>query len=164
MAVLTESMRDRIRAYLPRYPSKQAVVLPALHIVQEELRCVPLEAVREIADLLDLHPAQVQDTLSFYGFFRDERHALGRHRVWVCRSLTCMLRGGEQLLQTLADRLGVRPGETTADGKVTLEFAECLGKCEGAPCLMIGDELHGPLTPEAALALVNALPEASHAV
>ncbi|MCS6977923.1 MAG: NAD(P)H-dependent oxidoreductase subunit E [Gemmatales bacterium] len=155
MAVLTEAMREKIRAYLPRYPSKQAVVLPALHIVQDELRCVPLEAVREIAEMLDLHPAQVQDTLSFYGFFRDEQHPLGRKRVWVCRSLTCMLRGGEGLLRDLAARLGVHPGETTADGQVTLEFAECLGQCEGAPCLMIGDEVHGPITTEQALELLN---------
>src|SRR5262245_1837774 len=98
MGVLTEAMRDKICAYLPRYPSKQAVTLPALHIVQDELRCVPAEAIQEIAELLDLHPAQVHDTLSFYGFFRSESNPLGKHRVWICRSLPCMLRGGEQLL------------------------------------------------------------------
>lgn len=161
MAILTEAMRERIRAYLPRYPSKQAVVLPALHVVQDELRCVPLEAVREIAEMLDLHPAQVQDTLSFYGFFRDEKHPLGRKRVWVCRSLSCMLRGGEDLLRDLSARLGVKPGETTPDGQITLEFAECLGQCEDAPCLMIEDEVHGPLTTEQALELLKRTEEAS---
>ena len=99
MPVLTAAMVEKIKAYIPRYPSKQAVTLPALHIVQDELRCVPREAIIEIANILDLKPAEVDDTLSFYGFYRDEQHKLGKHRLWVCRSLPCMLRGGEQLLR-----------------------------------------------------------------
>ena len=80
-----------IQALLPRYPSRQAVTLPALHIVNERLRHVPLQAVVEIAQLLGLAPAQVQDTLSFYGIFKqDTPH--GRWRVWFCRSISCHLR------------------------------------------------------------------------
>jgi len=154
MSVLHEQIRQRIQAYLPRYPHKQAVTLPALHVVQDELRCVPLDAVREIAELLDLSPAEVYDTMTFYGFVRTER-PLGRTRLWVCRSLACMLRGGEELLQRLSDRLGIRPGETTADGKITLEFAECLGGCEGAPCVLVNDEHRMNVTPEKADALVE---------
>jgi NADH-quinone oxidoreductase subunit E len=157
MSVLTEQLRQQIQAFLPRYPHKQAVTLPALHMVQDELRCVPLEAVREIAALLDLSPAEVHDTMTFYGFFRTERDPLGRTRLWVCRSLACMLRGGEELLQRLSERLGIRPGETTADGKITLEFAECLGGCEGAPCVLINDEHRMNITPEKADALVEEL-------
>jgi NADH-quinone oxidoreductase subunit E len=148
MAVLSEELRQRILAYLPRYASKQAVTLPALHLVHDELRCVPLEAIQEIADLLDLHPSEVHDTMSFYGFFKGEENRLGRTRLWVCRSLACALRGGEQLLDNLCHRLGVRPGETTADGQVTLEFAECLGGCEGAPCVLVNDEHRLNVTPE----------------
>jgi NADH-quinone oxidoreductase subunit E len=140
MSVLSESLRQKILAYLPRYPNKQAVTLPALHVVQDELRCVPLEAMREIADLLDLSPAEVYDTMSFYGFFRTEQKPLGRTRLWVCRSLACVLKGGEELLETFCEKLGVRPGETSADGKITLEFVECLGGCEGAPCVLVNDE------------------------
>ena len=140
MSVLTEDLRQKISAYLPRYPSKQAVTLPALHVVQNELRCVPLEAVREIADLLDLAPAEVYDTMTFYGFFRGTENPLGKTRLWVCRSLACGLRGGEELLAGLCQRLGVRPGGTTADGKITLEFAECIGACEGAPAVLVNDE------------------------
>lgn len=150
MPVLTEEMRRKIAEFLPRYPNKQAVTLPALHLVQDALRHVPAEAVTEIADLLDLHPAQVHDTLSFYGFFRDAQRPLGKHRVWVCRSISCALRGGEELLANLCERLHVKPGETTADGKITLEFAECLGGCEGAPCVLVDDELHLDITPEKA--------------
>ena len=148
MSVLSQELRDRILSYIPRYPSKQAVTLPALHLVQDELRCVPRAAIREIADLLDLSPAEVHDAMTFYQFFREEEQPLGRTRLWVCRSLACMLRGGEQLLGRLCQKLKVKPGETTADGKITLEFAECLGACEGAPAVMIGDEHRHCVTPE----------------
>jgi NADH-quinone oxidoreductase subunit E len=157
MSILSDDIRQKILAYLPRYPSKQAATLPALHIVHDQLRCVPLEAIREIADLLDLSPAEVHDTMSFYGFFRDEQHPLGRTRLWVCRSLACMLRGGEELLGTLCDKLHVKPGETTADGKITLEFAECLGACEGAPCVLINDEARMNIGGEGVDALVAEL-------
>ncbi len=146
MSVLTDEIRQKIQAYLPRYPSKQAVTLPALHVVQDELRCVPLEAVREIADLLDLSPAEVFDTMTFYGFFRTEHDPLGKTRLWVCRGLACMLRGGEEVLETVCDKLGVKPGETSADGKITVEFAECIGVCEGAPAVLINDEGRGNIS------------------
>ena len=147
MTVLSEQLRERILSYLPRYPSKQAVTLPALHLVHDELRCVPREAIREIADLLDLSPAEVHDSMSFYEFFREEDKPLGKTRLWVCRSLACALRGGEELLDTLCKKLNVEPGGTTADGKITLEFAECLGACEGAPAVMVNDEHRHNVTP-----------------
>ncbi|MDZ4658456.1 MAG: NAD(P)H-dependent oxidoreductase subunit E [Bythopirellula sp.] len=153
--VISDKMREAINGYMPRYPSKQAVTLPALHIIQEEMRCVPQAAIAEVADMLELHPSQVHDTLSFYGFFKHETTPLGQHRLWVCRSISCMLRGGEELLVELSNKLGVKPGETSADGKVTLEFAECLGKCEGAPCVLMDDECHGNQTLESVLALIN---------
>lgn len=146
MSVLSPEIRQRIEAYIPRYPSKQAVTLPALHIVQDELRCVPLEAIREIADLLDLSPAEVHDTMSFYGIFRDEEHKLGKTRLWVCRGLACALRDGEQVLSDICRKLHVRPGETTSDGSITVEFAECIGVCEGAPAVLIDDAGRGNIT------------------
>ena len=150
MSVLSEEIRQRIRDEFPKYPNKRAVTLPALHIVHDALRCVPVGAIREIAELLDLHPAEVHDTMSFYGFFHTEDQPLGRHRVWVCRSLSCALRGGEELLEALSQRLGCEPGCVTLDGRFTLEFAECLGACEGAPCILVDDERHVNLTPESA--------------
>src|SRR5947208_131841 len=140
MPALSADLRQRILSYLPRYPRKQAVTLPALHLVHDELRCVPLEAIREIADLLDLSPAEVHDTMSFYGIFRDEKNPLGKTRLWVCRSLACMIRGSDQLLADLSRKLDVKPGGTTTDGKISLEFAECIGACEGAPCVLVNDE------------------------
>ena len=140
MSILSEDLRQRILAYLPRYPSKQAATLPALHLVQDELRSVPLVAIREIAELLELSPAELHDAMSFYGFFRSEENPLGRTRLWICRSLACALRGGEEVLQTVCDRLGTTPGGTSADGKISVEFAECIGGCEGAPCVLVNDE------------------------
>ncbi len=141
MGVVSEATKDRIRALLPRYPRKQAVTLPALHLVHDELRYVGPEAIVEIAELLDLHPAEVQDTMTFYQFFKDtEAGKLGRNRVWVCRGLACMLRGAYELIGHCEHKLDVRCGQTTADGKITLEFAECIGACDGAPAVLLNDE------------------------
>ncbi len=155
MTALNEELRDRIRAEFPKYPDKRAVTLPALHIVHDAMRAVSPEAIVEIAELLELHAAEVADTMSFYGFFRDPEHPLGRNRVWVCRSISCMLRGGEELLFGLCQRYGVKPGQTTLDGRMTLEFAECLGACEGAPCMLVNDECHVNVTEESAVKLIG---------
>jgi NADH-quinone oxidoreductase subunit E len=105
------------------------------------MRYVSPEAIREIADILDLSPAEVHDTMSFYQFFREtEDTKLGRTRLWVCRSLACMLRGGEGVLADVCGKLNVKPGGTSADGKITVEFAECIGACDGAPAVLINDE------------------------
>ena len=154
--ILTEQMIAEIKAFIPRYPSLQAVTLPALHVVNEHLRHVPLAAVVEVAELLELAPAEVQDTLTFYGFFKqDAPH--GTTRAWVCRSISCALRGGDEVLEHMCQQLGIRPGETTDDGKLTLEFGECLGACEYAPCMLAGDTLHRDLDHEKAESILDDL-------
>ncbi len=155
MSVLSEGIKQKIREQFSRYPNKQAVTLPALHLVQQELKCVSTEAVEEVAELLELAPAQIFDTLSFYGFFRDEDRPLGKKRVWVCRSLPCMLRGGDQLLAEVCERLHLSPGDTTANGEVTIELAECLGACDGAHCILIDDELKLNVTVDDVLRLAG---------
>ena len=156
--VLTDEMIAEIEAHIPRYPSKQAVTLPALHAVNRRLRHVPLQAVVEIAEILELSPAQVQDTMTFYGFFKqDAPH--GETRAWVCRSVSCMLRGADELLEHMCEKAGVAPGGTTEDGKLTLEFGECLGACEHAPCMLAGDDLHKSMSHEDADRFLDALKE-----
>ena len=145
--MLTDSLRQQIESLCPDYATRQAVVLPALHLIQEELGHVPLEAVAELAEMLGLSPAQVQDTLTFYGFFKQDR-PVGVHRVWVCRSLSCSACGSEPLLDHLQKRLGIAPGETTPDGRVTLEAAECLGACDFAPAVLVNDKLYKNMTRE----------------
>ncbi len=155
--ILTDEMIAEIKAFFPRYPSRQAVTLPALHLVNDKLRYVPRQAVVEIAALLDLAPAQVQDTLTFYGYFKqDAPH--GRCRLWVCRSIACALRGGDGLLDHLSHTLRVEPGETTPDGRVTLEYAECLGACEHAPCILADKQLLTSVSNDQADQFVKALP------
>ncbi len=136
--------------------------LPALHVVNERLGYVPPQAVVEIAELLGLAPAQVQDTLSFYGFFKQDKPQ-GRYRVWVCRSISCAACGGEELLEYLCEKLGIRPGETTPDGRVTLEFAECLGACDGAPAMLVNETLHENMTKEKIDELVKEMMELTSA-
>jgi NADH-quinone oxidoreductase subunit E len=145
--LLTPDMKEAIQAFLPRYPDPRAALLPALHVVQEKFRCVPLEARDEIAELLGVSAAEVHDAASFYhGVFSDE--PIGRHRIWVCRSLSCALLGGEALLERLAGKLGLEPhgNATTDDGMFTLEAVECLGLCDGAPAMIIDGEVHTELT------------------
>ncbi len=95
--------------------------------------------------------------MSFYGFFRDEKRPLGKARLWVCRSLACALRGGDDLLADVCKKLHVQPGETTSDGKITVEFAECIGVCEGAPAVLIDDVGRLDVTPDKVDALLDEL-------
>jgi NADH-quinone oxidoreductase subunit E len=155
--ILTDAIVAAIREYFPRYPTRRAVVLPALHVVNEALGYVPPEAVTEIAELLELAPAEVQDTLSFYGFFKQDRPQ-GRVRVWVCRSISCAACGGEQMLEYLCKRLGIRPGESTPDGRVSVEYAECLGVCDFAPAMLAHEVLWKNLTKEKIDAFLESLP------
>lgn len=153
---LSEPIREKIRAYIPRYPSKRAVTLPALHIVHEHFRCVPFGAMKEIAEILEITPAEVHDTMSFYGFF--PQAPIGDVRVWICRSISCMLTGGEDLLAHACKRLGVTSGQTTSDGKITIEFAECLGICDFAPAALSDDgRIFGPLTEASTDAMIEEL-------
>jgi NADH-quinone oxidoreductase subunit E len=154
--ILSEAMKDKIRSLYPRYPNKRALTLPALHLVQEHLRCVPYQAMAEIAELLELTSAEVHDTMSFYGFF--PQAPIGETRVWICRSLSCMLRGGDELLEHTCRRLGIEPGETTPGGELTVEFAECLGICDFAPAALADNgRVYGPLDQKKVVEMIEDL-------
>jgi NADH-quinone oxidoreductase subunit E len=157
MSVLTQELREKILSYVPKYPNKRAVTLPALHIVHDALRQISHEAIVEIAELLELHPAEVQDTMTFYEFFKGEGERLGQTRLWICRGLACMLRGAYELIEQAEQRLGIRCGQTTADDKITLEFAECIGACDGAPACLRNDVHVMNMTPEKLDALLHEL-------
>ncbi|MGE3821497.1 MAG: NAD(P)H-dependent oxidoreductase subunit E, partial [Isosphaeraceae bacterium] len=119
----------------------------------EYFRCVPYGAMSEIAELLEITPAEVHDTMSFYGFF--PQAPIGARRIWVCRSISCMLRGGEEVLETVCRKLGIESGQTTRDGAVTVEFAECLGICDFAPAALVDDgRVFGPLDETSADAML----------
>ena len=157
MPALSPELREKIKAYIPKYPRKQAVTLPALHLVHDTLRTVSNEAVVEIAEILELHPSEVHDTMTFYAFFKGEGEKQGTTRLWVCRGLACMLRGAYELIEHCESKLGVHCGQMTPDGKITLEFAECIGACDGAPACLINDVHAMNVTPEKADQLITEL-------
>lgn len=157
MPTLTDDQKARIRGFVDKYPRKQAATLPALHLVHDENRTVSNEAIAEIAELLELHPSEVLDTMTFYAFFKGEGEKLGKTRLWVCRGLACMLRGANELIDHCEARLGVHCGQTTPDGAITLEFAECIGACDGAPACLRDDVHVMDVTPERADKLIEEL-------
>ncbi len=136
--VVDEEMAAVIRADFDRYPTKRAVLLKALHLVQAKEGCVSDQAMREIAGLLDLSPAEVLDTLSFYDMY--SRQKRGRHLIGVCMSLSCELCGCEKILGQLKERFGIGPGETTEDGTYTVVPMECIGTCEYAPAILVDEQ------------------------
>lgn len=138
--VLTDAVRDKIRSFFPRYDTKRAVLLPALHVVQDALGHIPWQAMKEIADLLEIHPSDVMDTISFYTHFWT--HPKGKKVITACRSLSCELMGGTAVLDEIKRQLNVEEHHTTADGKYSLATEECLAGCDHAPCLLINERLH----------------------
>jgi len=138
--LLTEAVREKIRSLFPRYDTKQALLLPALHIVQDTLGHVPWQAMKEIAEVLEIPPSAVMDTLSFYTHFWT--HPKGEKVVTVCRSISCEVMGGNEVLEAIKVELGISEHETTPDGKYSLVTEECLAGCDHAPCMLINEKLH----------------------
>lgn len=144
--LLSEAVRDKIRSFFPRYETKRAVLLPALHVVQHTLGHIPWPAMVEIAELLDLHPADVIDTISFYTHFWT--HPKGKKLITACRSISCEIMGSAKVLETIKEQLAIGEHETTEDGKYSLVTEECLAGCDHAPCLLINEKLHKRVKPE----------------
>lgn len=155
---LTDDLKiDIANKYFPRYPTKRAVLLPALHTIQHAYGWIPTAALEEIATFLELAPAEVMDTATFY-----EEYWLrpkGRYLIQVCRSLSCEICQSQSLTEQVQKKLNLEIGETTPDGKFTLVELECLGACGTAPVALINEVLHENLTPESLDIALNALPE-----
>jgi NADH-quinone oxidoreductase subunit E len=137
---------ERIRERMQAYPHSRAAVLPALHLVQEEAGYVSDEAVKSIALLLDQPEAEVFGVATFYALL--SRRPVGRHVISICHNLPCTLLGAEPLIEHLEKKLGVREGEVTGDNRFSYRRIECIGRCDGAPAMLVDDDYHGCLTPE----------------
>jgi NADH-quinone oxidoreductase subunit E len=144
--LLSEAVRAKIRSFFERYEFKRAVLLPALHIVQDALGSVPPQAMVEVAELLEIHPSDVMDTASFYTQFWT--HHKGAKLIMACRSLSCEVMGGNAVLEELKRQLGIDEHGTTPDGKYSLVTEECLAGCDHAPCLLINEKMHKRVKPE----------------
>lgn len=147
---------ERVKEIVRPYAGKPSELIQALHRVQSALGYVPKEAQEVVAEIVGVPPSQVRGVLTFYHFFRIRPS--GRHTIRVCLGTACHVRGGERVLSALEEELKVKVGETTADGKFTLEVARCLGCCGLAPVMMIDDEVYGKLDPKKARQIVRSLP------
>ncbi len=143
--MLTAEEKKEIEAEFPRYEQKRAVCLEALQIVQRHRGWVSDQALDAIAEFLEMTPAELDAVATFYNLIF--RKPVGKHIILVCNSVSCWIMGYERILKNLQDRLGIRLGETTADGVFTLLPIVCLGACDQAPAIMIDDQLYGNLEP-----------------
>jgi NADH-quinone oxidoreductase subunit E len=128
------------------YPDKRGALLPVLHMAQDRAGHISLETEEYIAGLFDLSPAHVHEVVTFYTLFFQQPK--GKHVVAVCHNLSCHLAGAQHILAHLKERLGIDVGETTDDGRVTLQAVECLCACEAAPMMQVDDRYELNLTPE----------------
>ena len=152
---LTERTRLECREIMTRYPVPRSALLPMLHLVQSVQGYVSPEGVALCAQELGLTKAEVGAVATFYTMFK--RHPTGRHLVSVCTNTLCAVLGGQRIYDAVAGELGVHHDETTADGSITLEHAECLAACDYAPVVTVDYEFYDQQDVESALALVAAL-------
>lgn len=147
--LLTESSRSEIDRWIAKYPQdqKQSAVMAALRIAQDQNGGWLSEAlIQAVADYLDMPTIAVYEVATFYAMY--ELKPVGRHKICVCNSISCMLRGSEQIIEYLKQKLDVELDEVTPDGKFSIKEVECLGACIGAPMCMIGKTYYEHLTPE----------------
>jgi NADH-quinone oxidoreductase subunit E len=143
---LSPERRAVLDDLLPRYPTKKALTIPLLHLCQEQEGWCSPEVIEFVAKTLELSTAHVQGVVTFYTMFMQGK--VGKHVIWVCRTLSCDLMGGADIQQHLEKRLGCHVGETTSDGEFTLLKAECLAACGQGPMLQLDEAYYENLTPE----------------
>jgi NADH-quinone oxidoreductase subunit E len=156
--LFTPEVRAAIDRHIAKYPPewKRSAVMPALTVVQEwNGGWLTRELMDEVATYLDMPSVEVYEVATFYSMY--DLEPVGRHKVCVCNSVSCMLSGSEELIAHVEKRYKVRPGETTRDGKFTFKEVECLGACRHAPALLVGKTYHENLTPQALDKLIEEL-------
>lgn len=145
---------ERLKQRLP--PGQEGtLLLPALHRIQQDRGHIAEEDIQALVDYLGVPRIQADEVLSFYSMLR--RKAIGRCHIEVCRNVSCSMRGAERLIAKLSELLGIRPGETTADGRYTLATVECLGSCGTAPVMIVDGKYHENIDPDEVAALLEAL-------
>jgi NADH-quinone oxidoreductase subunit E len=144
--MLTPEERAEIEAEMPHYPTRRAVSIDALRIVQKRRGWISDDALRDVAEFLEMTPAELDGIATFYNLLL--RKPAGRHVIWICDSVSCWIMGCQKQREWLEQRLGIRLGETTPDNRFTLLPIVCLGCCDRAPAMMVGEDLHTNLTPE----------------
>ena len=141
---LSPEREHKLQEILKRYPTKMAATLPLLHLCQEQEGYIGADVIDFVSKRLDLSTAHVEGVVTFYTLYN--QHPVGKHQVWVCRTLPCALRGAYDVIEHCEKRLGIHVGETTPDGKVTLRTAECLASCGTAPMMQVDRNYYENLT------------------
>jgi NADH-quinone oxidoreductase subunit E len=141
---LSADRERELNDILSRYPNRRAACIPILHLCQEQEGFVSDDIIEFVAKRLDLSPAQVKGVTTFYTLLNT--HPPGKHQVWVCKTLSCALRGAEEIISHCEKKFGIHVGETSADGKVTLRTAECLASCGTAPMMQVDKTYYENLT------------------
>jgi NADH-quinone oxidoreductase subunit E len=149
------TLAAKLEAIADRYPDRRSLTLPALRYAQEQYGWLPPQALREVADVLDLTPAYCQAVASFYDMFHLE--PVGRHMVEVCTNLSCALVGAQRVVEAFESALGVRAGETTDDGEITFRAVECLGGCGYAPVVAVDSRYRHSVKPADAATILEEL-------
>jgi NADH-quinone oxidoreductase subunit E len=140
MARFSPANLERARELVGHYPRPKSATIPLCHLAQEQDGYLTDSAMEHVAELVGCTPAEVYGTASFYEMFKF--HEVGKYLIGVCTNISCMLSGGEELLDHASEKLGIRAGATTADGMFTLEEMECLAACTEAPCLQVNYRYH----------------------
>ena len=144
MSRLSEDNLRIANEIIDRYPIRKSALIPLLHLAQEQEGWVTDEAMNHIAEIIGITPAEVLGTCSFYEMFK--RQPNGEYQVNICHGISCHLLGADQLIQHAEETLGIREGETTADGKFTLEGVECIAACTEAPCMQVNYRYQNQVT------------------
>jgi NADH-quinone oxidoreductase subunit E len=141
--MLSEQTRQAILDLQKLYPEKRSALIPALHLAQAEVGYLPLETQSEVAVLFGIETSEVHAVVTFYDMFFEE--PAGKHVIHVCKNVSCMLRGSDELLKTLCHKLQVEPGKTSSDGEFTIIPSECLAACDRAPMMIVDEQVVGPV-------------------
>lgn len=144
-----------IEALVKRLGNERASLLPILQEIQKNFYYIDEHSQQEVARLLNIHPVEVNSVISFYAFLYDKPH--GRNTVRVCRNIICNYHGSAELAKVLSSELGIGFNETTKDGKVTLEYANCFGMCDKSPSILVNDQIYEKVNIETALNLIRDL-------
>jgi NADH-quinone oxidoreductase E subunit len=152
---ITDEVKARMREIVARYPEARSAMLPCLHLVQETEGRITEAGVLAVAEALGVKPDEVESVVTFYSMYYTQ--PLGKYVIKVCTSISCYLRGCDDLLGHLEQRLGIRRGQTTPDGRFTLDHIECLAACGMAPVLQVNGQFVEKVTPERADRLIERL-------
>jgi NADH-quinone oxidoreductase E subunit len=155
--MLSAGAQKRIADLKDRFTRRRSAILPAMHVVLEEVGYHNRDIIKQVAELLELSEMEITETLSFYTYFPKE--GVGKYHIQVCTNVSCMILGSEQLVTYLEEKLGIRVGETTSDGLFTLTAVECLGSCGTAPVMQINQDYYENLTKAKVDEILSALRE-----